>query len=163
MRPLKEGPLWCFPAYFLLLQQERRYGETRMLKISGNEVHLWAIPKPELISEDLVTRYRREILSDEERQREKNFHAVDARRQYVTTRALVRTTLSKYTAYQPENLVFDIQESGKPTLSPHQNFPEPINFNVSHTRGRLCLRSLKAGRLAWILRDWKSGASSPVC
>lgn len=114
-----------------------------MLEIQNDEVHLWALSNDELLSDSLIDRYRRNVLSDDECQKEESLHTVEARRQYVVTRALVRTTLSRYTSHRPVELVFDVSENGKPSLSPKHNLPEPIYYNVSHTSGAIVLAVAK--------------------
>ena len=75
------------------------------------------------------------------------FHFARHRHQYLVTRALIRTCLSKYHDVEPAGWRFDRNENGKPGLAPvHQEFP--IRFNISHADGLI---------MCGIVRDFDIG------
>jgi 4'-phosphopantetheinyl transferase len=71
------------------------------------------------------------LLSEEERARWAGFKFDRVRREYLATRALVRTALSHNHATAPEDWRFSSNEYGKPAIEPGVG----INFNLSNSRG----------------------------
>jgi 4'-phosphopantetheinyl transferase len=98
-----------------------------------SEAHLWLLRLRESISPTLERRWR-ELLSAEEREAERRFRVESARRQFLAARALVRTTLSRYTEIDPRRWEFEAGEHGKPEIAAPIGAP-PLRFNLSHTRG----------------------------
>ena len=101
-------------------------------KVLAHEAHVW-LTSPEVITDEtLLDRYRR-LLSPEEKTQLQEIGSARVRHQYLVTRALVRSTLSRYVAVAPEDWVFEIRAGGRPEIA------EPsgtgLRFNVSHTRG----------------------------
>jgi 4'-phosphopantetheinyl transferase len=87
----------------------------------------------ELGDPSLLERYRA-LMSPEELAKEKRFRFESSRRECVVTRALVRTTLSRYAHVAPEAWRFESGPHGRPELVPGQCC-EPLRFNLSHTDG----------------------------
>lgn len=105
---------------------------TDLLELSQDAVHIWLAFDEELPSEQLLARYR-ELLTPEERARGLRFYFERDRRQYVVTRALVRTVLSVYAGVDPADWRFSATRHGKPEVSaPDVAVPA---FNLSHTKG----------------------------
>ena len=97
------------------------------------------------IDADRVEAYRA-LLSPEEHTRSTRFVFERDRRQYIVTRALVRTVLSELRpAVGPAAWRFVIGEFGRPELSPEHDVD--LRFNVSHTRGAVVLALSTAERL----------------
>src|ERR1039458_10295513 len=91
---------------------------------------------PETINDpELLSAYR-QLMSADERLREKRFRFERDRHTYVVTRALVRTVLSKYLSIDPGHLQFEANSYGRPELLRKSNTP-PIRFNLSHTSGMI--------------------------
>jgi 4'-phosphopantetheinyl transferase len=99
-----------------------------MLRLSNNEIHLWFTSVDKITNTDLLSRYPY-YLSNEEHQRWQQFNFQKHQHQYLITRALVRTTLSRYATTRPEDWQFSKNEYGKPEIIPSQN----LFFNLSHT------------------------------
>jgi 4'-phosphopantetheinyl transferase len=74
------------------------------------------------------------LLSDDERARWRRFLVPHAQLQYLVTRALVRTTLSRYADIAAAAWRFETNSFGRPHLSP-QHAVRNLHFNVSNTRG----------------------------
>jgi 4'-phosphopantetheinyl transferase len=73
-------------------------------------------------------------LSEPERARWQRFVVKDARLQYLVTRALVRTTLSKYAEVPPQTWQFETNTYGRPHISQPQALRD-LSFNLSNTTG----------------------------
>lgn len=98
------------------------------------------------------------LLDPAERARHDRYQVDGARREYLTGRALVRTTLSRYAEVDPADWRFEANRYGRPAVVPEQAGHAPgLVFNLSHTRG---LVALAVGRncdlgidVEWIARS----------
>lgn len=90
-----------------------------------------------------------QILSADERERCDRLHFKDSRRDFVAAHALLRRSLSAYTARHspPETWGFETGLRGKPALSQMSTANEVIEFNLSHTRGSVAcaISSVRVG------------------
>lgn len=105
--------------------------------LAPNEAHLWWARVGAMPAE--VSAALRSLLSEEEQLRLDSI-ALEARRQeYLVTRALVRSVLSRYEAVEPAAWVFQSNAHGRPGVArPRTSIY--YDFNVSHARGIvLCL------------------------
>ena len=75
------------------------------------------------------------LLDREEIQRHAAFLNENARREYLLTRVLVRTTLARYLGATPESLRFQKNPQGRPALMAGESGEHPLRFNVSHSAG----------------------------
>ncbi len=73
-------------------------------------------------------------MTQEEKNRQRQFVFEKDRHQYTVTRALVRTTLSHYSAIHPADWRFCKNEYGKPEIA-NTAVKDSLRFNVSHTKG----------------------------
>jgi len=93
------------------------------------------------VDEELLATHR-DLLTAEERERHGSFYFERDRHQFLATRALVRTVLSRYSAVSPADWRFTSNEHGKPVIS----FPSvtpAIHFNLSNAVGLVaCVVSL---------------------
>lgn len=101
--------------------------------IGADEVHVWTVDPEALTDPALLERYEG-LLSDDERARRDRFRFERGRHECLVTRALVRTTLSRYVPVAPERWRFVANRHGAPALAPGQVEP-PLRFNLAHTRG----------------------------
>ena len=97
-----------------------------MLSIPTDEIHLW-FTFPENITNELLLNYQ-QFLADEERERWQRFHFEKHQHQYLITRALVRTTLSRYANIKPKDWQFSKNQYGKPAI---KNPQQALFFNLS--------------------------------
>lgn len=85
----------------------------------------------------------RRLLDEDERSQEHVFHFADDRKRYMVTRAMVRTTLSRYVPMPPESWRFEKNEFGRPEIAKAILDARPdargLRFNLSHTRGLIAL------------------------
>jgi 4'-phosphopantetheinyl transferase len=106
---------------------------TNDVQLPPDEIHLWFTFTDEIRETSLLERHRA-LLSDDERRHEERFRVPDDRRRYVITRALVRTTLSRYAPMAPEAWAFATNEHGRPRIANAEALAGGLDFNVSHTR-----------------------------
>lgn len=103
------------------------------LNLKTNEIHLWFAFPDEIRDPNLLSEYKK-LLTPEEGKKQQRFYFEKHRHQYLVTRALVRTTLSRYTGIPVSDLRFDRNKYGRPELVVvPKDFP--IRFNLSHTDG----------------------------
>jgi len=108
------------------------------LKIDSGEIHVWCIFFEHLRDESLLMTFR-ELLNEEERQQETRFYFDRDRRRYLITRALVRTTLSRYANLSPQQWTFTSNEYGRPEISNIEPQIRKLSFNISHTNHLIAL------------------------
>ena len=103
-----------------------------MLGANGIEV---SVVDPSAVRDrDLLREYHL-MMNEDERRRYKRYQFEDSRHQYLVTRALLRTTLSRYCPETgPAAWRFVEGNNGRPELTPGQT-ELPLRFNVSHTEG----------------------------
>jgi len=107
---------------------------TSAISLPPGVVHVWLAYPSEIKEPMLLQRYHR-LLNPEESAQQKRFHFERHRHAYLITRALVRTTLSRYAGVAPAEWVFEKNQYGRPHISAcHAGLP-PIHFNLSHTDG----------------------------
>jgi 4'-phosphopantetheinyl transferase len=85
------------------------------------------------------------LLNAEERAQQARFHFARDRHRYLLTRALVRTTLSKYASVAPADWRFSTNAHGRPQVLDEHQLEQPLCFNVSHTEGLIVL-AVSAGQ-----------------
>ena len=105
--------------------------------ITPEEVHLWLAFPDEIRDPDLLAAYR-DLMPAGERTRQQRFHFERHGHQYLIARALVRTTLSRYTGVAPEQWRFCINRYGRPEIESPAGLA-PLRFNLSHTAGLVAL------------------------
>jgi 4'-phosphopantetheinyl transferase len=97
--------------------------------IAPDEVRVLAVPLENVpIPETQLLSY----LTEEERGRADRFRVAKARIQFVSTRGLLRLTLSKILVVAPEKVPIGYSGVGKPVLLDNSDH---LHFNVTHTEG----------------------------
>lgn len=102
-------------------------------EIPPNEVHLWVAFTEEIHEPDLIEAYMG-LLTAEEASRRQRFHFPRHRHRYLVTRALLRTTLSRYADIDPEEWRFSKNAYGRPEIQGPGELSR-LRFNLSHTDG----------------------------
>jgi 4'-phosphopantetheinyl transferase len=97
-----------------------------------NDIDLWYTRIATISDPQLLEAYRA-LLTPEEVQRAQRFVFDRHRDQYLITRALVRTTLSRYADVEPRDWEFQQDRYGKPHVAGPVTLP--LAFNLSHTDG----------------------------
>lgn len=123
------------------------------MQLTDNEIHLW-LTDIESVDGESIAAYR-ELMNAEERERNDRYRFERGRLADGVTRALVRTTLSRYADVEPTAWAFSKGRYGKPEISGPGELP-PLRFNVSHTRRYVvCAVGLEADLgvdIEWTLR-----------
>lgn len=108
------------------------------LSLDSKEIHLWLLKDRETEVSSLLPHYQ-SWLSPEERQQQTRFHFAQDRHQYLLTRALVRSTLSRYLAVAPADWKFERETHGRPRLLNPEAQAAKLVFNISHSPGLIVL------------------------
>jgi 4'-phosphopantetheinyl transferase len=109
--------------------------------LDPHAVHVW-LTDPDRIPPDLLAAYD-SLLTPDERAKQQRFMFEKGRRECLVTRALVRTTLSRYADVAPRDWRFVPNEHGRPDIAPGL-VRAPLRFNLSHTDGLIaCAVSLE--------------------
>ena len=109
-----------------------------LLPLGADEIHLWLAFDREITDSALTTAYR-QLLTPEERQQEQRFYFAKDQHQYLVTRALTRTVLSRYAQVAPEDWRFNKLEHGRPEIANDDPLTRSLVFNISHTAGLIVL------------------------
>jgi 4'-phosphopantetheinyl transferase len=104
----------------------------RLLRLGSGQIDVW-LTSLSGVSSDLQLEYL-QLLSEPERAKWKRFVARDAQLQYLVSRALARTALSKYAAVPECAWEFETNRYGRPHVSKPQA-ARNILFNLSNTTG----------------------------
>ena len=84
-----------------------------------------------------------EILSDDERARAERFRFQRQKKQYIAARGFLRIILGKYLEINPDQISFEYNMHGKPSICGASG--DKIRFNLSHSDG-LALYAVTGGR-----------------
>ena len=102
------------------------------LERSAGQIDIWHL-SPETAADARILEECRSWLSPDERLRLQRITHAESRQLFLLGRAMLRRALSHYSGYKAEELVFQYNAYGKPSLKT-PNDP-PLEFSVSHTRG----------------------------
>lgn len=108
-----------------------------------SEIHLWFVFCDGITDSSLLRRYR-DMLSADERERERRFVMPRSRHRYLLTRALLRTTLSRYAAVSPSDWSFQTDRHGRPSIANRITEIASLSFNISHTEDLVLLGVTRA-------------------
>jgi len=105
------------------------------MKLEDHEIHLHYIRPDEVADSDLLERYESLLTVDERRQMSR-FYFQHHKKQFLITRALIRSCLSLYHDVRPEDWVFGRNAYDKPHVAgPDRS--NTVNFNISHANGMI--------------------------
>jgi 4'-phosphopantetheinyl transferase len=105
---------------------------TESLQLQAGQVDIWLASLSDLSSSELIA--CRQLLSEPEHAQWQRFVVEDARHQYLVTRALVRTTLSRYADVPARAWQFETNTYGRPHIS-QPLASRNLRFNLSNTTG----------------------------
>src|SRR5262245_58886213 len=135
-----------------------------LLSLGRTEVHLWYVFPNVLTDGGLLGAYH-DLMCPEERVQQQRFHFEKGRHEYLVTRALVRTTLSRYVAVDPRDWRFEKNAYGRPEIA----YPRailPLRFNPPTRVAFIACWWRWIGRSAWTWRALSGRAKlsrSPTC
>lgn len=106
------------------------------LPLNETEAHVWYLfpPAPSDALGDEALEAARALMNDDERTRHDRFLFPEGRREFAFTRALVRTTLSRYADVAPKAWQFTFGPHGRPEIAPEIS-QRDLHFNLSNTKG----------------------------
>lgn len=104
--------------------------------LDASRLDLWLVHTARLHDPELLARYA-DLLSAAEHERLGALRGEHARRQYLITRALIRTTLSRYDRIAPGCWQLTVNAHGRPEVVPGQSRLD-LRFNASHTKDLVC-------------------------
>lgn len=103
------------------------------MELPVNEVHLY-FSRPEQISDPTLLGRYESLLTNDERTQMSRLYFARHRQQYLITRALIRSTLSRYFPVEPVDWRFGKNGYGKPEID-HPDTSWAVRFNLSHCDG----------------------------
>ena len=114
----------------------------RLLQVVGDAtvLHIDLRPNPDCESRAL------RLLDAEERDRSTKYRYAQHRRQFVLSRAAVRSILCERLGYENRDLTFRTLEHGKP-VALFKGEPAPVSFNVTHSGAHGLIALCDCGRL----------------
>jgi len=101
--------------------------------LEGGAVHLYAL-RADSAGGPALARACNRILGRDEQQRGRRFFFASDRLRHLLTRALVRTTLSRYARVSPHAWRFSENDHGRPEVHVPRS-ARRLRFNVSHSEG----------------------------
>jgi len=102
------------------------------MTVDAEQIDVWCAFCDEIDDPQLLGAYAR-LLTPEEHQRQNRFHSAADRHRYLVTRALVRTTLSRYVPIAAEQWAFAADAYGRPKITNRDPAAARVSFNISHT------------------------------
>ena len=114
--------------------------------LGPSTVHLWYTQSDDLTAPAALDAYLG-LLSPDERTRHARFLNERARHEYLITRALCRTVLSRYAAVAPADWRFRANQWGRPEIDcPSPDYAD-LRFNLSNTRGLVVCAVAQGGEI----------------
>jgi len=118
----------------VILSRDKTFGPKRgEMQLSNNEIHLYFSDPGKISDAGLLEQYE-SMLTDDELVRMSRLHHARHRHQYLITRVLIRTSLSRYFEIEPADWRFGQNGYGKPEID-LPGKPWPVRFNLSHCNG----------------------------
>jgi 4'-phosphopantetheinyl transferase len=103
------------------------------LNLEPDEIHLHFAFTDEIKNAELLSDYAK-LMNSKERQRHRRFIFEKDRHRFLVSRALIRTTLSRYKPIPPAQWRFTANPYGRPEILTAQN-QDRLRFNISHAEG----------------------------
>lgn len=109
-----------------------------LLQLPPNVAHLWVVD-PDAIEDWYLLAAYHTVMAPDEAQQQARYRFAAGRKEYLVTRALVRSVLSAYAPVLPKDWKFVRNKHGRPEVSGPPGAPK-FRFNLSNTRGLIvCL------------------------
>ncbi|MGF7209104.1 4'-phosphopantetheinyl transferase [Skermanella aerolata] len=115
--------------------------------LDPDAVHLWYTLSDDIAAAAAIDAYIG-LLSPDERARHDRFLNERARHEYLITRALCRTVLSRYAGMAPTGWRFRANAWGRPEIdAPADTGVADLRFNLSNTRGLVACAVTRGGEI----------------
>jgi 4'-phosphopantetheinyl transferase len=109
-----------------------------LLSLPPHVAHLWYVD-PDAIEDWYLLAAYHTIMSPDEAQQQARYRFAAGRKEYLVTRALIRSVLSAYAPILPRDWKFVRNKHGRPEIAGPHGAPK-LRFNLSNTRGLIvCL------------------------
>jgi 4'-phosphopantetheinyl transferase len=109
-----------------------------ILALPPNVAHLWYVD-PDAIEDWYLLAAYHTVMAPDEAQQQARYRFLTGRKEYLVTRALVRSVLSAYAPILPKDWKFIRNKHGRPEVAGPHGAPR-IRFNLSNTKGLIvCL------------------------
>ena len=108
-----------------------------MQTLKDSEIHLWYADQADFNDEELESIILHWLTVDEKK-RYRRYYFDRQRNQFLLSRMVLRSVLSRYSRLPPSRWKFNENSHGKPTIDPSQQ-QCPLFFNISHSSGRIVL------------------------
>ena len=122
-----------------------------LLTLPADELHLWHAPVA-MLDDESVRAACQSLLTSEEKQRQERYYFQRNRDEFLVTRALVRTTLSRYSSIEPRAWRFAQGAHGKPFIATEHE-TDGLCFNLSNTHGHVVCAVARKRELGVDLED----------
>jgi 4'-phosphopantetheinyl transferase len=109
-----------------------------LLSLTSDVAHLWYVD-PDSIDDWYSLAAYHTVMAPDEAQQQARYRFAAGRKEYLVTRALVRSVLSAYAPILPKDWEFVRNKHGRPEIAGPKDAPR-LRFNLSNTRGLIvCL------------------------
>jgi len=103
------------------------------LSLSPDEAHLWYV-NPDTIDDWYLLGAYHSVMAPDEAEQQARYRFAAGRKEYLVTRALVRSVLSAYAPILPKDWQFIRNKHGRPEIAGPAGAPR-LRFNLSNTKG----------------------------
>jgi 4'-phosphopantetheinyl transferase len=135
MNPGADEPVVTFPP----IESISTTGWSTPIMTEERTVHVWGFSLDASLS---VVAQCRSWLSEEERGRAARFIRQQDRLRFVLAHGGLRAVLARYTSLDPSALTFQVGSTGKPAMLNGGTSHQPLQFNLSHSHGRMLIAVL---------------------
>jgi 4'-phosphopantetheinyl transferase len=132
VNPGVQEPVVAFPSIELIATA----GWSAPIEMENWAIHVWGFSLDGSLS---FLKQCRSWLSEDERQRAARFIRPEDQFRYVLAHGGIRAVLARYTGLDPSALTFQMGATGKPTLAETKNNQHRVEFNLSHSHGRMLI------------------------
>lgn len=122
-----------------------------------DHVYVWCVKLSDIAEESLLGLYGG-LLSSDERKRHQRYLLEADQHRYLVTRALVRTTLSRFANVDPRDWRFADNAYGRPAIDAGYACARSLSFNVSHSGHWVVLAVGNAVEVGVDIEDLRRGA-----
>ncbi len=122
-----------------------------------NALYIWCVNTENINDQKLLQQYAT-ILSPTEREKQQRFIRAQDRHRYLVTRALVRTSLSRFANVRPSDWTFYENDYGRPFIDSRHDCAHTLFFNVSHSGDWVVLAVGSAPDIGIDVEDCRRGA-----
>ena len=132
MNPSADEPVVTFSSIELISTD----GGSAPIVMEDGTIHVWGFSLDASLA---LVEQCRSWLSEEERGRSARFIRQEDQLRFVLAHGALRAVLARYTGLDPSALTFQLGLTGKPALLDGRTPKHPLQFNLSHSHGRMLM------------------------